>query len=158
MGRKIRQRISDLVGVPWPNSEHLQLLKYETGQFYREHHDQISPRDSAWGPRVYTFFMYLSDVEEGGETVFVRLDNVSVSPKKGRAILWPSVLSDDPFATDERTYHEALPVIKGLKMASNFWVHMWDFQGPHTKGCGNENYLQEGTLARILEGKAALAD
>ena len=148
----IRQRIADLVGVPWTNSEHLQVLRYEVGQFYRQHHDQISPRDSAWGPRVYTFFMYLSDVEEGGETVFVHLDNVSVSPKKGRAILWPSVHSNDPFATDDRTYHEAMPVVRGLKYSANFWVHMWDFQTYHALGCGNEMYLQDGSLERARSG------
>ena len=58
--RKVRDRISDLVGVPWRHSEHLQLLRYEEGQYYRDHHDQISPPDSAWGPRLYTFFMYPS--------------------------------------------------------------------------------------------------
>eukprot|EP00327_Prymnesium_parvum_P025655 CAMPEP_0113261068 /NCGR_PEP_ID=MMETSP0008_2-20120614/17209_1 /TAXON_ID=97485 /ORGANISM="Prymnesium parvum" /LENGTH=47 /DNA_ID=CAMNT_0000109671 /DNA_START=76 /DNA_END=216 /DNA_ORIENTATION=- /assembly_acc=CAM_ASM_000153 len=25
-----------------------------------------APRHSAWGPRLYTFYMYLSDVEKGG--------------------------------------------------------------------------------------------
>ena len=49
----------------------------------REHHDQNAPRHSAWGPRLYTFFMFLSEVEQGGETVFPRL-NVSVAPKKVR--------------------------------------------------------------------------
>ena len=54
----VRQRISNVTRVPWEYAEHLQLLKYEPGQFYREHHDQNSPRHSAWGPRLYTFFMY----------------------------------------------------------------------------------------------------
>ena len=134
--------------IPPPTAEHLQLLRYEVGQFYRQHHDQISPVDSAWGPRLYTFFMYLSDVEEGGETVFTRLGNVSVSPRKGDAILWPSVLSDDPTETDERTYHEAMPVTKGLKYAANFWTHMYDFQGFHAHACDNRNYLQDQTLLR----------
>ena len=37
-------------------------------------HDQHLPaedNDHACGPRIYTFFLYLSDVEEGGETQFV---------------------------------------------------------------------------------------
>lgn len=145
----VRSRISELVGVPWVNSEHLQLLRYERGQFYREHHDQIAPRDSAWGPRLYTFFMYLSEVEEGGETSFTKLGPLTVAPRKGRAILWPSVLSNDTFVTDDRTYHEALPVVKGLKYAANFWIHMYDFQGYHAKGCDNRDYLQDDTLTRL---------
>lgn len=46
------------------------------------------------GPRILTFFLYLSDVEEGGETVFPSL-NISVSPKRGRALLWPSTMDHD---------------------------------------------------------------
>ena len=103
------------------------MLKYEPGQFYREHHDQNAPRLSAWGPRLYTFFMYLSDVDEGGQTRFTRI-NVTVPPKKGTAILWPSVKSDDPYALDGRTYHEAMPVVLGVKYSANFWLHMFEFQ------------------------------
>ncbi|KAL3912139.1 MAG: hypothetical protein SGPRY_008440, partial [Prymnesium sp.] len=62
----------------------MQLLRYEEGQYYTEHHDQIAPRHSAWGPRIYTFFIYLSD--EGGATRFTKL-NLSVTPAKGSAIL-----------------------------------------------------------------------
>jgi len=50
--------------------------------------------------------MYLSDVEGGGETRFTRL-NISVSPKAGSAVFWPSVKSDDPYETEQDTYHEA---------------------------------------------------
>jgi hypothetical protein len=52
------------------NPPPLSLPRYEAGQFYREHHDQNSPRLSAWGPRLYTFFMYLSDVEEARPPLF----------------------------------------------------------------------------------------
>jgi len=151
---RVRERISSLLGVPWRNSEHLQLLRYQEGQFYREHHDQIAPPDSAWGPRLYTFFMYLSDVAEGGETAFTRL-NISVTPRKGRAILWPSVLSNDLRQTDERTFHEALPVVRGTKYAANFWVHLYDFQTYHALGCDNREYLQDGTMARIALARSA---
>lgn len=37
----------------------------------------------ACGPRILTFFLYLSDVEEGGETGFPKM-NLQVTPKKGR--------------------------------------------------------------------------
>jgi len=153
--QQIRQRISDLVRVPWQNSEHLQLLRYEVGQYYKEHHDQISPPESAWGPRLYTFFMYLSDVETGGETVFTRL-NISVPPRKGSAILWPSVFPSDLHATDDRTMHEARPVVAGTKYAANFWVHLYDFQTYHSLGCDNSVYLQSEYLESVASrGKSS---
>ena len=59
-------------------------------------------------------FLYLNDVEEGGGTHFKGLD-ITVQPKTGRAVVWPSVLDQDPDRKDPRTHHEALPVIKGVK-------------------------------------------
>lgn len=149
----VRQRISNVTRVPWEYAEHLQLLKYEPGQFYREHHDQNSPRHSAWGPRLYTFFMYLSDVEEGGETRFTRL-NISVAPRRGAAIFWPSVSSDDPMQTEDRTYHEACTVTKGVKYSANFWLHMYEFQQALARGCDNTNYYQNDMPLRRRQAEA----
>ena len=60
----------------------------------------------------------MSDVEEGGETYFNQLD-LAVSPKKGRALIWPSVTDDDPKFWDARMFHEAKDVIRGKKLAAN---------------------------------------
>ena len=118
----IRKRIANLTLVPERNAEHLQVLKYETGQFYKTHHDQNSPTTSAWGPRMYTFFMYLNDAPGGGETHFPQL-NISIKPKRGRALLWPSVLDADPNERDFRTEHEAVTVTEGRKCAATYWLH-----------------------------------
>ena len=45
------------------------------------------------------------------------------------------MLSDDPYTTDERTYHEAVEVVKGRKYAANFWIHMFEFQEALKRGC-----------------------
>jgi len=134
--QRLRQRISNLTLIPEENAEHLQVLRYEEGQFYRRHHDQNSPVTSAWGPRLYTFFMYLNDVEQGGETHFPLL-NISVKPRRGRAVLWPSVLDQRPRERDDRTDHEAVAVVRGVKYAANYWLHMHDFQAPNLRGCDN---------------------
>jgi len=81
-----------------------------------------------------TFFLYLSDVEEGGETTFNKL-GLEVKPKLGRALVWPSVRDDEPDFWDDRTYHEAMPVIKGKKYAANHWIHLNDYEGPNLWGC-----------------------
>ena len=69
-----------------------------------------------------TVFLYLNDVEAGGGTRFTDLDGLVVEAKRGRALIWPSVLNDDPSKKDRRTHHEALPVEEGLKYGANAWV------------------------------------
>ena len=86
------------------------------------------------GPRILTFFLYLSDVEEGGATNFVGL-KLPVKPKKGRALLWPSVLDSNPMEKDPRTDHEAQDVIQGVKFGANAWIHMFDYMEPQKRGC-----------------------
>ena len=76
------------------------------------------------------------NVEAGGHTHFPRL-NISVRPKRGSALLWPSVLDHDPNERDDRTEHEAVAVREGTKFAANYWLHLWDFEGPDALGCGN---------------------
>jgi hypothetical protein len=107
----------------------------EVGQYYGGHHDYIPAHAQLpCGPRVFTLFMYLSEVEEGGETTFERL-GLRATPKKGRALLWPSTFDDRPLVQDHRTFHEARPVIRGVKHAANLWVHQFDFKEAHRLGC-----------------------
>ena len=40
---------------------------------------------------------------------------MTVTPKRGRAVLWPSVYDEEPNTKDPRTVHTALKVIKGVK-------------------------------------------
>ena len=139
--RAVMARIEDVTGVPKENYESFQVLRYTHGQQYRAHHD-MSRGDNALacGPRIYTFFMYFSDVEKGGETEFPMVKRpsgktVKIAPKRGSALLWPSVTSDDPTAQDPRTRHAALPVVEGTKFAANAWIHMFDYNEPNIWGC-----------------------
>jgi len=84
-----------------------------------------------------TFFIYFDEVEEGGGTRFPLLNNLTVEPKAGRVLIWPSVLDQNPYKEDRRTNHEALPVIRGKKFAANAWIHMRDFQTGHERGCAS---------------------
>jgi len=102
---RVRSRIANLTGVPEAHAEPMQILRYEPGQFYRTHHDQQSAHWTPQGVRVYTFFVYLSDVEAGGGTRFTDL-GITVTPKLGRAVLWPSVLDSD-LLTGKRQRHAA---------------------------------------------------
>jgi len=133
----ITSRIVDVTKIPSENYESFQLLRYEVGQFYRGHHDLSTINGKGAGSggwRILTFFTYLSDVEEGGETGFPRL-GLAVKPKKGRAILWPSVYDNMVDRPDMSTFHEAKPVKSGLKFAANHWIHSHNFQQPNKWGC-----------------------
>jgi prolyl 4-hydroxylase len=81
-----------------------------------------------------TIFLYLNDVEDGGGTRFTELD-ITVQPKRGTALLWPNVINEDPMESETRTFHEALPVIKGVKYGVNSWIHNEDFQTPWKNKC-----------------------
>lgn len=96
------QKIENATGIPERNSEYLQLLRYVPGNYYKEHHDYIDGQENENpGPRMITFFLYLNDVEAGGGTRFTDIHgddsfgNIDVQPKKGRALVWPSTLSED---------------------------------------------------------------
>lgn len=69
--QSIMHKIQEVTTVPQENFEAIQVLRYELGQKYNTHHDaSFKQARLACGPRVLTFFLYLSDVEEGGETAF----------------------------------------------------------------------------------------
>ena len=50
------------------------MLHYHHGQRYEQHHDflidKVNPAPENGGQRIITFLMYLTTVEEGGETYF----------------------------------------------------------------------------------------
>ena len=100
--RNVMKRIEYTTTVPIPNFESFQVLRYELDQKYNPHHDTgASQFRLPCGPRILTFFLYLSDVEEGGETAFPKLD-IAVKPKKGQAVLWPGVKNENPGLIDYR--------------------------------------------------------
>lgn len=67
----------------WPseNGEDIQVLRYEHGQKYDPHYDYFADKVNIarGGHRVATVLMYLTDVENGGETVF---PNAEVSAQR----------------------------------------------------------------------------
>ncbi|XP_048591089.1 probable prolyl 4-hydroxylase 11 [Brassica napus] len=78
---EIENRISEFTFLPVENGEGLRVIHYEVGQKFDPHFDGLG--------RIATFLMYLSDVDEGGETVFpMSSSGLSVSPKKGDAVLF----------------------------------------------------------------------
>ena len=122
----LEQRIENLTGIPRENGEELSVLRYEIGQQYKAHHDYFDPiypgSESALsngGQRVATVLLYLSNVEEGGETEFP-LINISVKPQKGSALVFTNVCADGTL--DRNSFHAGLPVAKGEKWIATKWL------------------------------------
>jgi prolyl 4-hydroxylase len=66
------RRIEEVTGVPRQNYESFQVLKYETGQKYNTHHDASEEdRKLSCGPRILTFFLYLSGKEKKENVIVV---------------------------------------------------------------------------------------
>jgi len=126
-----------VTNIPIPNYNEMQIVRYQPGQYHNFHGDYIvEDTYRRKGGRILTFFMYLNDVEEGGETEFSRLSPpIKVTPKKGMALIWANVLDEDPHMEDMRTWHEGRTVVKGLKHAANLWIHMRDFRNPSDNKC-----------------------
>lgn len=136
------RRLEDWWGIPSSHYEHLQILRYRPGQYYRRHHD--GQRVPYAGRRLFTAYLYLQEPLEGGETEFPEL-SIKVKPRAGRLVVWPNyrLTQDSDVASrdilsiviEEKTDHEAKTVLKGIKYGMNVWVHEQDFKGPWELKC-----------------------
>ncbi|XP_028766385.1 probable prolyl 4-hydroxylase 3 [Neltuma alba] len=144
--RNIEKRIADFTFIPVENGEGLQVLHYEVGQKYEPHYDYFLDEFNTknGGQRVATVLMYLSDVEEGGETVFPAAKanfssvpwwddlsecgkkGLSVKPKMGDALLFWSMRPDA--SLDPSSLHGGCPVIRGNKWSSTKWMHLEEYK------------------------------
>jgi hypothetical protein len=87
-----------------------QLQRYRAGEFYHWHIDGGSHEFSQ---RQLVVLWYLNDVPgPGGETQFLYQD-VSITPEKGKLVLFP------PFWTHE---HRAVELQQGVKYIATTWV------------------------------------
>ncbi|CAN6305224.1 unnamed protein product [Urochloa humidicola] len=69
---RIEERISAWTFLPAENGESIQILHYQNGEKYEPHYDYFHDKNNQarWGHRIATVLVYLSNVENGGETIF----------------------------------------------------------------------------------------
>ncbi|WJX94117.1 procollagen-proline 4-dioxygenase [Trifolium repens] len=140
--RNIEKRISDVTFIPVEYGEEFNVLHYEVGQMYVPHTDYFEDALNIknGGQRIATMLLYLSDVEEGGETVFPAAKGnfssvpwwnelsdcgkkgLSIKPKMGDALLFWSMKPNG--TTDPSSLHGACPVIKGDKWSCTKWMRV----------------------------------
>ena len=141
----ITERVYELVKVPMDHAEDMQVLHYGYKQHYHAHHDFFDPNMypteeyKKGHNRMITVFMYLSDVEEGGETnfpystgeKFVRSFDkcemgLKVKPKLGDCIIFYSMKAEahrsEGNQLDNNSLHAGCDVLKGDKWSANYWI------------------------------------
>jgi len=158
----VERRIAEFSMVPVENGEGVQILRYEVGQKYEvrvrmrccmapcDHppqahydyfHDRFNADPAKGGQRIATLLMYLTDVEDGGETVFPMSPEkptagnaswsecaqrgVAVKPVQGDALLFFSL--DLVQQLDTASLHAGCPVIRGTKWSATKWMHVGAF-------------------------------
>lgn len=119
---KYREEIGHINGhflqFPTPGSyrtnsyrERIQVLKYETTEYYKWHTDQASDKNDNAYYRTISVVLYLTDDFEGGRTEF---PHTSYKPKAGQALIFPSNWCFP---------HQGQAVTKGTKIAAVTWYH-----------------------------------
>ncbi|XP_016950819.1 prolyl 4-hydroxylase subunit alpha-2-like [Drosophila biarmipes] len=128
MTRRITRRVRDIVGLDLITSEKFQIINYGMGGHYNMHKDffnltNIDSTKQSWieilGDRIATLLFYLSDVEQGGATVFPK-SGYTIYPRAGTALLWYNLHTDG--SGDPSTLHAACPVIVGSKWVMTEWI------------------------------------
>jgi len=126
--KTLNERISTLLNIPESHGENMQGQIYQVGQEFKHHRDYFEGDGYinhclSSGQRTYTFMIYLNDVEEGGETNFPDvLDNYSIKPKKGMAVVWRN--SNGQGTENPASLHAGTPVIKGKKIIITKWFRL----------------------------------
>ncbi|XP_027150393.1 probable prolyl 4-hydroxylase 3 [Coffea eugenioides] len=154
--RDIERRIANYTSIPVENGEGLSVINYEVGQKFEPHHDVH---------RMATLLMYLSDVEEGGETYFpnaiakrkccrfpgcTKRRGLYVKPKMGDALFFWT-LKPDRITVDPSSLHGGRPVIRGDKWACIKWMHAEEFKASKTENLKYWTRTEEVFLLSIMK-------
>lgn len=136
----VERKIARATMVPHTHGESFNILRYELGQKYDSHYDVFNPAE--YGPqssqRIASFLLYLSDVEDGGETMFPfengsnigtgydykQCIGLKVKPRRGDGLLFYSVFPNGTI--DKTSLHGSCAVLKGEKWVATKWIRDQD--------------------------------
>jgi prolyl 4-hydroxylase len=124
---EIIKRICILTNHDIDNTEPLQVVQYEPGGFYNDHHDACCDNDEKCtefvqngGQRVLTVLIYLNDSFTGGATRFSAIKKDIKPPKYGGVIFRP--LEESSNKCHPLALHSGTPVNSGIKYVCNIWI------------------------------------
>lgn len=114
----IENRAAQALGIRKDQLEGLQVVKYEPGQFFNQHHDWFTPdyAEKVGAQREFTIFAYLTTGD--GATEFPKLGR-SFQPKKGDALRWRNCSTPD--RCEDLNLHRGVAPRTGIKYGLNIW-------------------------------------
>ena len=125
----VDKKICDAMGINTNMSEPCQIQHYNLGKQFKAHHDffhggeefeEFAGDSSRYqGQRTWTFMVFLNNVKKGGETEFISLDNLHVTPKTGTAVVWNNLKGDGTI--NFQTLHQGNPILAGEKYIITKW-------------------------------------
>ena len=140
--RGLVKRVSNLVGIPVRHAESLQVVHYGETQEYKPHFDAYDmttekgrQRTAKGGQRLVTALMYLNEVEDGGGTIFPKLE-LEVEARPGRMVIFHNVGDHEleDLTRHRHSLHGGSPVWGGQKWACNLWFRQLPYQRPKPQG------------------------
>ncbi|CAI2389234.1 MULTISPECIES: prolyl hydroxylase family protein [Alteromonas] len=122
--RKLDKVISQITNTPRRNGEALNLLRYEPGQQYKPHYDGLNEINDGLmfkdgKQRTKTALVYLNTVDEGGETLFPKL-NIRIVPRCGTVVVFSNSDKDGKLLLN--SYHSGAPSISQNKWIVTKWI------------------------------------
>jgi len=112
----LRKRVAEVLQHNYDAMSSGKLIRYVQGQQFTRHLDFHDKKPEEYvkksmpptTQREWSFFIYLNDVEEGGETQFFRdtVPYLKVPPKAGRAIFFPVSAVKPPKGSADRDLFE----------------------------------------------------
>jgi prolyl 4-hydroxylase len=120
--------ISGVSGLPVPNCEFAQILRYRVGEEFKPHVDYFNASDGDGAPhpeladggqRAQTVLLYMNDDYSGGTTDFPKLQ-LSIKGRRGDLLHFHNLGPDGRGHRD--SLHAGTPVTSGEKWLLSQWI------------------------------------
>lgn len=142
--QEIMKRISSLTNATISHLEPMEIVHFHSNSAQHkstlQHNFEVSSLWMPAGPRVLSLFLFLSDIreEDGGRQLgFPYLDWLQIRPKKGMAVMWQNVRTDNLMESNLLTTFEHFHFEKEGEsfLGANVHVRLYNWTDANIRGC-----------------------